>query len=111
MKSTYVDEFNHDPYATRYAANVRQEDNPIRAGYGAVQAWLGQMVAEDTAVLDLGCGTGNTIFALPASCRLTAVDISRNMIAIGREKLSDRGWHTEWRHFSDLSWTVAAWLR
>jgi putative AdoMet-dependent methyltransferase len=90
LRSTHVDDFNHDPYASGYDADVRQGDNPIRAGYGAVQAWLGQMVAEDTAVLDLGCGTGNTILALPASCRVTAVDISRNMIAIAREKLSER---------------------
>jgi hypothetical protein len=27
------------------------------------------------------------------------------------QALSDRGWHTEWRRFSDLSWTVVAWLR
>jgi putative AdoMet-dependent methyltransferase len=90
MKSNHGDEFNHDPYAAGYDADVRQEDNPIRAGYGAVQAWLGQMVAENTAVLDLGCGTGNTLLALPASCRLTAVDISHNMITIAREKLSER---------------------
>jgi putative AdoMet-dependent methyltransferase len=90
LRSSHVDDFNHDPYASGYDAHVRQEDNPIRAGYSAVQAWLGQMVAEDTAVLDLGCGTGNTILALPAGCRVTAVDISRNMIAIAREKLSDR---------------------
>jgi putative AdoMet-dependent methyltransferase len=99
MNSVHADEFNHDPYASRYDADVSQEDNPIRAGYGAVHTWLGQMVAGDTAVLDLGCGTGNTSLALPASCRLTAVDISRNMIAIAREKLADR--HVTF-HISDI---------
>jgi SAM-dependent methyltransferase len=107
MNSVHADEFNHDPYASRYDADVSQEDNPIRAGYGAVHTWLGQMVAEDTAVLDLGCGTGNTI--LPDLAEAFAEEFFWPVDEM-ELALSDRGWTTEWRRFSDLSWTVTAWL-
>jgi SAM-dependent methyltransferase len=107
MNSVHADEFNHNPYASRYDADVRQEDNPIRAGYSAVQAWLGQMVAEDTAVLDLGCGTGNTI--LPDLAEAFAEEFFWPVDDM-KQALSERGWTTEWRQFSDLSWTVFAWL-
>ena len=90
MRSKYADFFNHDSDAPDYDQDVQREGNPIRAGYSALLAWIGGQVPQTASVLDLGSGTGNTIRALPASCRVTAVDVSQQMTEIARTKLADR---------------------
>lgn len=108
MRSARADDFNHDPHAAGYDADVQREEHPIRAGYGAVHAWLGRVVPPGSAVLDLGCGTGNTALALPEDCRVVAVDLSQNMLDLAREKLAGRvvtfhaGEILEYVHGADL---------
>jgi putative AdoMet-dependent methyltransferase len=82
--------FNHDRVAARYDADVTDESHPIRAGYAKALRWLGSCVPNGSRVLDLGSGTGNAILALPADCRVVAVDVSTRMIEIARTKLSAR---------------------
>ena len=90
MRSKYADYFNHDEDAEGYDQDVQNEHDPIRAGYRAVLRWVGENVKPDLRVLDLGSGTGNTIIALPPSCRVTAVDVSIRMTELARSKLSGR---------------------
>lgn len=90
MRSKYSDFFNHDADAPGYDRDVQRETNPIRAGYSALLAWIGGQIPQTASVLDLGSGTGNTILALPAPCRVTAVDVSEQMTEIARRKLGRR---------------------
>ncbi len=62
MRSQHVDEFNHDPWADNYDRNVRNEADPIRAGYVETLAWTVAQAAitPSDVVVDLGAGTGNT---------------------------------------------------
>ena len=55
-----------------------------------ISSWVADNVKPASRVLDLGSGTGNTILALPANCRVTAVDVSVRMTALARSKLSGR---------------------
>ena len=90
MRSKNADLFNHDGQANDYDNDVIDESHPIRAGYREALNWLGSLVPSGSSVLDLGSGTGNTILALPADCRVTAVDISDKMLDIAKSKLASR---------------------
>ncbi|HRW05267.1 MAG TPA: class I SAM-dependent methyltransferase [Caldilineaceae bacterium] len=90
LQSTHVDVFNHDPWAENYDVDVRNETDPIRAGYSAVLDWV---VAEaridaNTTVVDLGMGTGNTAQRVRQAQELIGVDISTKMMVQAAPKLS-----------------------
>jgi putative AdoMet-dependent methyltransferase len=92
MKSTRsanADVFNHDPDATGYDSDVRNEADPIRTGYRDVLGWVIQQaqITPTSRVLELGSGTGN-LSELIANCHeLVSVDVSENMEAIARRKV------------------------
>lgn len=90
MRSQYVDSFNHDPWAAGYDENVRDEADPIRAGYTDVLAWTVRQaeIEPQHTVVDLGVGTGNTAALIPAARRLIGVDISEQMMRRARTKLA-----------------------
>jgi cyclopropane fatty-acyl-phospholipid synthase-like methyltransferase len=90
MRSKNADLFNQDGQAGDYDEDVNDESHPIRTGYRKALSWLGSLVPSGSSVLDLGSGTGNTILALPADCRVTAVDISDKMLTIAKSKLVSR---------------------
>ena len=94
MRSKNTDLFNHNNQAGGYDEDVSDESHPIRAGYRRALNWLGSLVPSGSSVLDLGSGTGNTILALPADCRVTAVDISDKMLDIAKSKLTS--WNVEY---------------
>jgi putative AdoMet-dependent methyltransferase len=90
MRSQFVDKFNHDLDAAGYDAEVRDESDPIRAGYDATLRWVAARadVGHSDRVLDLGSGTGNlTALLLPAR-EVVCVDVSQEMSAIARQKLA-----------------------
>lgn len=90
MRSKHADKFNHDDEAAGYDDDVRDESQPIRAGYGRLLAWCAQEVGPANKVLDLGGGTGNTLAALEGFVSAILVDVSAGMLDRAREKLKDR---------------------
>ena len=100
MRSQHVDEFNHDPWADNYDRHVRNEEDPIRAGYADTLAWTVAQAAisPDDVVVDLGAGTGNTSALIPAARRVVCVDISEKMTALARPKL---------RHLPQVDYVIA----
>ena len=98
MRSQHADEFNHDEDAAGYDADVLNEDDPIRTGYGELLPWLAEQVnlRGGERVLELGSGTGNLTRMLldawatsasqdPGS--VVAVDVSGEMTRLAQEKL------------------------
>ena len=76
-----------DRIARKYAADPIADIPGYEATFRRVQALL----SVDHEVLEIGCGTGSTALRLaPGTRRLTATDISINMIAIARQKLADQ---------------------
>ena len=61
MRSSHVDIYNHDEDAATYDQDVLRSEDPIREGYTQVLDWVVQNAAitEDSAVVELGSGTGN----------------------------------------------------
>lgn len=100
MRSRHVEKFNHDEDAPGYDADVRDESNPIRAGYDQLLTWMAEAASPtgDCRVLDLGAGTGNLGLRLPDFGELVCVDVSEKMAAIGKQKLSGR---------AGVSWVLA----
>ena len=92
MRSRHADRFNHDDDAATYDRSVRNESDPIRAGYDALLSWVAEGAEVDPAsrVLDLGSGTGNLARRLPHFETLVCVDVSLEMTRLAREKLADR---------------------
>lgn len=90
MKSTYAEAFNHDDQAARYDEAVRNESDPIRAGYADVLDWVVEQacIAPESVVLDLGSGTGNLSRRVGACQQLVCVDVSEKMTRIAQKKLS-----------------------
>lgn len=88
MRSRYGDVFNHDDEADGYDLEVRNEKDPIRAAYDDVLRWVAQeaRVISTSRVLELGSGTGNLSFLIPACGELICVDLSGRMEAIARKK-------------------------
>jgi putative AdoMet-dependent methyltransferase len=90
MRSANADMFNHDTEAVGYDQDVRNEADPIRAGYRDVLTWVitEAQIKPSSRVLELGSGTGN-LSQLIASCsELVSVDLSEKMEAIARAKVS-----------------------
>lgn len=92
VRSRHADLFNHDADAGTYDENVRESDNPIRAGYDAVLDWVARRVtpAAGGPVVDLGIGTGNLTLRLPEKTPVIGVDVSERMLAIAERKLAGR---------------------
>ena len=90
MKSKYSEYFCHDDDAESYDLDVLNEDHPVREGYSALLKYIGKQIPENATVIDLGCGTGNTILQLPECRKIYAVDISKKMIQIAKQKLNKR---------------------
>ena len=90
MKSQFADYFCHDEDAPGYDADVRNEEDPIREGYGALLSWVAAKVAPRSRVLDLGAGTGNLDILLPPLGELVCVDVSSRMLDIARGKLQGK---------------------
>jgi putative AdoMet-dependent methyltransferase len=88
MRSAHGEVFNHDDEAEGYDADVRNEKDPIRAGYHDVLAWAIQeaRISPSSRVLELGSGTGNLSCLIPQCGELVCVDLSEQMEAIARLK-------------------------
>jgi len=91
MKSKNSERFNHDPHAHDYDIDVKNELNPFRAGYSQLLNWVSNQANKNksSVVLDLGIGTGN-LSALIKADKIVGVDISKEMIAIAKEKLKSK---------------------
>ena len=90
MKSRYSKKFNHDSMAAGYDKDVKNEDHPIRAGYQSLLNWVQEKTKNSKFIVDLGCGTGNTIKVLQNFEKAYCVDISQKMMDIAKEKLKGR---------------------
>ncbi len=90
MKSQYSEYFNHDEDADFFDEDVQNENNPVRTGYSEILRITRSLVPSGSRVLDLGCGTGNTILALKSPASVTAVDVSEKMMEIAGTKLPGR---------------------
>lgn len=42
IRSEHADVYNHNPWAADYDDDVRDEQNPIRAGYDACLTWVAE---------------------------------------------------------------------
>jgi putative AdoMet-dependent methyltransferase len=91
-RSRHADEFNHDEEAAGYDTEVRNEDDPIRAGYAALLDWVAHEagISEHATVLELGSGTGNLTRRLPRAREIVCVDVSSEMLRIAEQKLAGR---------------------
>ena len=89
MRSRYADTFDHDDDAASYDRIVRNEADPVRAGYGELLSWVVReaKIGSDSIVVDLGIGTGNTSRLISECSALIGVDVSAKMIALARPKL------------------------
>ena len=89
MRSSHVDIYNHDEDAATYDRDVLRSDDPIREGYTEVLDWIAQNagITEDSAVVELGSGTGNLTARLPPCRSLICVDVSDEMTRIAKQKL------------------------
>ncbi|MBF0276415.1 MAG: class I SAM-dependent methyltransferase [SAR324 cluster bacterium] len=90
MKSQFFEKFNHDAEADFYDEDVKNESDPIRAGYPQMLSWIANKSNLSCAkrVLDLGAGTGNLSLLLDGYEELVCVDISAKMLEISENKLS-----------------------
>ena len=86
MRSRHADYFNHDEDAPGYDRDVLNEKDPIRKGYNTLLRWVGQNTGPAELVLDLGCGTGNTILNLRDVKKVIGVDVSGRMLELARSK-------------------------
>ena len=89
MRSSHVDLYNHDEDAATYDRDVLRSEDPIREGYTEVLDWVAQNagINQDSAVIELGSGTGNLTARLPPCQSLVCVDVSTEMGKIARQKL------------------------
>lgn len=89
--SRHVARFNHDDDAPEYDRDVRNEQDPIRAGYADLLAWVAAeaRLGPTLDALELGSGSGNLTVQLEPCRSLTCVDASRAMTEIAREKTGD----------------------
>ncbi|MHA2621093.1 MAG: class I SAM-dependent methyltransferase [bacterium JZ-2024 1] len=84
-----------DDLRKRFSARAESYDNVIARWVGAREIRpISALVPEGSEVLDFGCGTGRATLAfLSRNCRVTAYDISRDMLAIARSKVFSAGFH------------------
>ena len=89
MRSSHVDFYNHDEDAATYDQDVLRSEDPIREGYAEVLDWVAQNadITRDSAVVELGSGTGNLTARLPPCRSLVCVDVSAEMSKIAKRKL------------------------
>ena len=89
MRSKHADDFNHDGAAPRYDTIVRNEQDPIRAGYEATLEWVAQSaeIHPESRVLELGSGSGNLTGKLGPCSDILCVDVSEKMESIAARKL------------------------
>ena len=89
MRSSHVDIYNHDEDAATYDQDVLRSGDPIREGYTEVLDWVAQNagITRDSAVVELGSGTGNLTARLPPCRSLVCVDVSGEMSKIAKQKL------------------------
>ncbi len=90
MKSKHIDKYNHNPIALGYDENVSDENNPIREGYNLLLEWVKEKAKNSKNIIDLGCGTGNTVKGLINFEKIYCVDISENMLEIAENKLKGK---------------------
>ncbi len=103
MRSKYVDDFNHDDWASDYDADIQIEDNPIRTGYADLLAWIADHInqSDSANILDIGAGTGNLSKQIKSCNTLVCLDISKEMLKKAEPKLL---------HLKDVSWVVGDFL-
>ena len=89
VRSSHADIYNHDEDAATYDQDVLRSEDPIREGYTEVLDWVAQNagITEDSAVVELGSGTGNLTARLPPCRSLVCVDVSDEMSKIAKQKL------------------------
>ena len=89
MRSSHVDLYNHDEDAATYDQDVLRSEDPIREGYAEVLDWVAQNagITRDSAVVELGSGTGNLTARVPPCRSLVCVDVSAEMSKIAKQKL------------------------
>lgn len=78
-------------------------DNPVTAFIGERELRLiRQLVPQGSTVLDYGCGTGRTtIDLLQRGCRVTAYDISQEMIGLAEARAGQLGFSAEFTTDAD----------
>lgn len=87
----------------RFDQRAERYDNPVTAFIGErelrrIRPW----VPAGAEVLDYGCGTGRTTLDhLRRGCRVTAFDISKEMLAIAAAKARRGGWPAEFTTNAD----------
>ncbi len=76
--------------AQRFDRRATRYDNPLTAWIGERELrQIRPFVPGGAAVLDYGCGAGRvTLDLLRSGCRVTAYDLSHNMLALAREKVA-----------------------
>ncbi|MFG0256972.1 MAG: class I SAM-dependent methyltransferase [Phycisphaerales bacterium JB043] len=87
-----------------YFSSIQQEyDSLIRRAVPCYEPMLEALVAylptNARKVLELGCGTGNLTLRILdryPDARVTSVDVSEEMLALTRERVSERGWESRW---------------
>ena len=87
----------------RFDQRAERYDNPVTAFIGERELRrIRPLVPARAEVLDYGCGTGRTALDhLRRGCRVTAFDISREMLAIAAAKSRRAGWQAEFTSNAD----------
>lgn len=76
-----------DKAATKYSKSKIKDEKGYHKTLGDTRRFL----KKESAVLEIGCGTGTTALLLATSVNaMTATDISSNMIAIAKEKAQNQ---------------------
>lgn len=81
----------------QFDQRAERYDNPVTAFIGERELRrIRPLVPAGAQVLDYGCGTGRTTLDhLRRGCRVTAFDISKEMLAIAAAKARRAGWQAE----------------
>ena len=81
----------------RFNSRARHYDNSWTAFIGERELrQIRRLVPASAVVLDYGCGTGRTTLdLLRRGCKVTALDISSEMLAIARDKAQHAGYNSE----------------